>query len=619
MIKTKNIVKGTVKGSARTKKANPHKTKYHLKDTKKCTNMHGGGLLNKLRWWKTKTATPNTATPNTATPNTATPSTATPSTPTPSTPKVGKNSKVFSISLFDLYKCMKTNFNINEINFPINMYNYIIINYAIKKLSWETVQNDLKLTFNYDYNKEKNNLTITADSASCILYEQIIRGTQNLILNDISINNDNKYPILLNAVYNYTETIIEARKTDSSKVKIPIGYQKFIEYFQNYKRRYSKRTKHRNKYNNNNYGGVVINYKFNNSNSDVVKENIKANADVQVNEYNKYISFGDLYIKKEKNLLYTLYKPRYSIPKIYSHLVLNNLLVLIKYKIINTLTHANANESTHKNPTQRANENGSYLDLTDQNEEAHGHNENENEEEIEQINEEANGSNPVKSNYLVISPEIEIIPTEIIIRENIEIEPKSLEDTKLRVAALLIYNNSKENYDQTLKYLDDMENIIKDSIIHMESFVSVITEKNRQKYNSILAKIKANEEIKEISQENVSNYFIYPCEYSIGYYRASINLANILDNIYKKIANSDKNNKFPENYLYNIYKLLDKCTFDNYKEIKELIPKLPAVEVQNNSYVSDNLEEYYKHIVKQEENKSRIAKEYAEQFMPDQR
>uniref|UniRef100_A0A6C0HN78 Uncharacterized protein n=1 Tax=viral metagenome TaxID=1070528 RepID=A0A6C0HN78_9ZZZZ len=50
MIKTKNIVKGIVKGSVKTKKANPRKTKWFNKRK----SMHGG-----RKWWEVwKTKTP---------------------------------------------------------------------------------------------------------------------------------------------------------------------------------------------------------------------------------------------------------------------------------------------------------------------------------------------------------------------------------------------------------------------------------------------------------------------------------------------------------------------------------------------------------------------------------
>uniref|UniRef100_A0A6C0HLN9 Uncharacterized protein n=1 Tax=viral metagenome TaxID=1070528 RepID=A0A6C0HLN9_9ZZZZ len=582
MIKTKNIVKGTVKRSARTKKANGHKTKY----TKKCTNMHGGGLLNKLRWWKTKTATPNTATPSTA---------------TPSTPKVGKN--MFSISLFDL-RIDISNLNRAQSNvyLDILMNIYIINNYAIKNIPWETLQNDLKFTFKYKhaYEAGKSILSITLDNASCILYEKILTKTKNVILkaipNDYDYNSyGDRYIKLLNAVNSYMLNNTMHNPSINSKVKIPIN-QTFIKYFKKNLNLVQK------------YNSIFKIYPCSNVRQIMDAEATKyetedaketANAKKKESEYDKYISFQDLYIEKEQKLLYKLYNNEHFFLRL---TVLNDVLVLIKYKIVNNAHNAhnanNANNANNSNNANNANKTvtqeatlGATLGATEAN--LNGL-DNYLDFEAEE-NKESNENKPSKSNYLVISPhqKLKRIPTEIIIRENIEIEPKSLKDTKLRVAALLLtYNNSKENYEKALKYLDDMENIIKDSIINMESFVSVITEKNRQKYNSILAKIYAD----EIDYSHISAYLIYPCKYSIGNYRARINLANILDNVYNKIDVFCKKTK-SFGRLDSIINLFCKCRVDNYKEINKLIPKLPAVEVQNNSYVNNNLEQECKSFI----------------------
>jgi hypothetical protein len=462
------------------------------------------------------------------------------------------------------------------------------------------LQNALKFTFNYDYDTQKKTLYIDLDTNSCILCEQILRGSKNLILKHIFINTEAYIKnTLLPAISKYINNIIADKnysKANKSKVIIPTEYQTLIKYIKKYKT-YNLRVD----INVNTMGNAQGNAQRNAQRN--AQGNAQGNANANADKYDKYISFGDLYIKDKNKLLYSLYKTDDFDDDKYL-IVLNDLLVLIKYKIVNNTNNNNVTQGATEEATEGATDasllknNHAYLDFA--------------------VNEHGNGQGNGAANYLEISPKIEIIPD-----ENIEIEPKSLEDTKIRAAALLLTYSKKiteitefkEIYEQTLIYLEDMKNIIKDSIIHMEIHVSEINKLNKIKYNSIFKEIQIqgikdflNYDTLEKYRIKISKYYIYPCNYSIGYYRVLIDLAKILDYVYAQTIklyeqNTISGNNIPNKknyYLKSIYDLFYKPRFHNYKDIKALMPMLPKVEIKKNSYNNQDLQNDYDDFIKAE-------------------
>jgi hypothetical protein len=453
MIKTKSIVKGIVKGSARTKKANGHKTKW----VNKRKTMYGGRKWWQL--WKPK----NTAV----------------SAPVSTPVNASNTNHTYEISLLDLYR----HFNISD---RVCIINYII-NSALNDKTLHQLQQDLTIKYKFNELNHKNktaNLTITYKSFA--LFTDIIKAKVDPILadynhyvymSDMHNNNSNDPNIYIlklhSAIYNFMlfynkimhNEIIRNKthnNTQSPPPYTPESYKNLHSiksgYFINlYIERPPKIKKenppqiniinhiNRTSFSNSTNSTNTKTSSINNSTANTANTNTNTLKTIPRGSFNQYMTFSDLVgneLIENQAMLYTFYYNQKH-KKLFNSVAIdsnsdrdNSQNVLIKYKINNLVN--NNSDSLNK-----------YNDINDS--------------------------------------------------AKIIIDPKSLKDTKLRIAILYIYYNfnsalykalDENQYTKLLMYLKNISEIIKKSIHTHKQYISDRLQNNKKIINDYLKNFK---------------------------------------------------------------------------------------------------------------------------------
>uniref|UniRef100_A0A6C0HLP2 Uncharacterized protein n=1 Tax=viral metagenome TaxID=1070528 RepID=A0A6C0HLP2_9ZZZZ len=318
---------------------------------------------------------------------------------------------VVKISLFDL---------IPHIHFLYIKYmqNYII-NSAIKLKSWNDLKKDLNIIFTLNNKKNtQNTTTFFINNNSYNFLNAIQEAEVNPIIDKFNMNYDTVYFTHKYYVSLQYKTILET---------LAVGINNFIKHWYHVLFTQPKSSNFPKSYNvlkkyvkNNNY--IKIDLKKNDQNQ--YQENkaitITNNRNSETQIYNDNINFKDLYIKGIFDFLYKLYnnnnKNWNKLFKIAGS-SFNNLL--INYRTKNTNNNNNIESTNYTNNIQ-------------------------------------------------IFPQLENVSV-----DNIEIDPKSLEDAKIMLATLFTYyifhiDNAYKSteYNKLLEYLKNMETIIKDSMVY---------------------------------------------------------------------------------------------------------------------------------------------------------